>query len=117
MNSPILSIILLIASLFIASSIQSDIPKCIQSKINDISAQSVWNPPARISKYFYGNQITYLFSANCCDQFNSLYDESCNHICAPSGGFTGRGDMKCTDFNENAKFMGQVWVDSRPRNQ
>ncbi len=59
----------------------------------------------------------YLFSSNCCDQFNTLYDESCNRICAPSGGFTGRGDGRCRDFNQVAKYLGKVWLDQRSGKQ
>lgn len=117
MNSSILSIVLLVASLLISSSMQAGIPECIQHRINDIAGEPVWNPPASISKYIYHGKTTYLFSSNCCDQFNSLYDESCNHICAPSGGFTGRGDGKCLDFDTEGKFLGRVWVDSRSRGQ
>jgi hypothetical protein len=89
------------------------IPSCIQKKIDEIKAQPKWNPPAEINEYIYQDKHVYLFSSNCCDQYNMLYDENCNPICAPSGGFTGRGDGKCTDFNEKAKKLRLVWKDER----
>jgi len=113
MKSSIISVLLLIVSVLIMPSIQNDIPECIQKKIDNILTEPVWNPPATISKYLYYDQTVYLFSSNCCDQFNNIYDESCNYICAPSGGFTGRGDGRCTDFNQIAKLLEQVWVDVR----
>jgi hypothetical protein len=91
----------------------STIPPCIQDKINQIKAQQKWNPPAQVYEYNYNNKTVYLFSSDCCDQYNSLIDADCNYICAPSGGITGSGDMKCTDFNENAKQVKLVWKDER----
>jgi hypothetical protein len=38
-----------------------------------------------------------------------LFDADCNYICASSGGLAGTGDMKCTDFKENAKHPKLVW--------
>lgn len=40
-------------------------------------------------------QIVYLHMALCCDQFNKAYDADGRYLCAPSGGFTGRGDGRC----------------------
>lgn len=89
------------------------IPSCIQQKIDTIKAQAKWNPPAQVNEYVYKGQHVFLFSSNCCDQFNVVYDGNCNYIGAPSGGFTGKGDGKCADFNETAKYIRLVWKDSR----
>lgn len=43
----------------------------------------------------YAGGTAYLFVAPCCDQFNVLYDATGQRLCAPSGGFTGRGDGRC----------------------
>lgn len=40
-------------------------------------------------------QIVYLHMALCCDQFDKAYDANGRYLCAPSGGFTGRGDGRC----------------------
>ncbi|MEJ0103014.1 MAG: hypothetical protein WDO19_10840 [Bacteroidota bacterium] len=89
------------------------IPACIRKKIDDIKAEAKWNPPAEVNEYMYNGQHVFLFSSNCCDQYIMLYDGSCNYICAPSGGFTGKGDGKCADFNEKAKHLKLVWKDTR----
>lgn len=113
MKTVMISVILLIVCVLITSSIQTHIPECIQEKIDAISAGSVWSPPASISRYLYRDQTMYLFSSRCCDQHNNLYNESCNRICAPSGGFSGLGDGRCTDFYLKAEYKEKVWTDIR----
>ena len=89
------------------------IPSCIQQKIDSIKAQPKWNPPATVYEYLYKGKTVYGFSADCCDQYTTVYDENCNYICAPSGGFTGKGDGKCSDFAQEAKEVKLVWKDDR----
>jgi hypothetical protein len=89
------------------------IPSCLQLKIDSIKNQTRWNPPAQVDEYIYNGEHVFLFTADCCDQFNMLYDGQCNKICAPSGGFTGRGDMKCSDFDKTAQHVRLVWKDPR----
>lgn len=92
---------------------QRAIPSCIEQKIEAIKAEPTWNPPAEVNEYEYNGKRVYLFSSNCCDQFNMLYDQDCNALCAPSGGYTGRGDGKCSDFQQTAKHVRLVWKDER----
>lgn len=75
----------------------------------------VFNPPAEINEFEYDGRKVYLVSADCCDMFNSVYDDQCNYVCAPSGGFTGKGDRKCIDFNQQAKHLRLIWKDDRTR--
>lgn len=89
------------------------IPTCIQQKIDQIKKQPKWNPPAEVHEYNYKGKRVFYFSSNCCDQYNVVYDENCNYVCAPSGGYTGKGDGKCADFKENAKEVRLVWKDER----
>ena len=103
----IASLIVLIHSAFAAPTI---IPKCIQKMIDTNLAEPVWTSATEITKYFYRNKTVYLSISSCCDQLNPLYDESCNYICAPSGGFSGRGNEQCTDFIETAVLLGSVWT-------
>src|SRR4051794_17939573 len=74
-----------------------DLPPCILKKIDSIKKEPVWNPPAEIHEYKIENKLFYAISADCCDRFSTVVDASCNYVCAPSGGFTGRGDGKCPD--------------------
>jgi hypothetical protein len=89
-------------------------PACIQQRIDQIKSQPRWNPPAEVIEYIYQGKRVFLFSSPCCDQFNTVYDENCKAVCAPSGGYSGKGDGKCPDFNANAKLVRQIWKDERP---
>ena len=83
------------------------------AKIDSIKKQPRWSIPAEVNAYEWKGKTVYLFNADCCDQFITLYDESCKYICAPSGGITGKGDRKCVDFEKEAKFIKLVWKDNR----
>jgi hypothetical protein len=90
-----------------------NIPSCIQQKIEEIKKQPKWNPPAEVYEYRYNGMRVFYFTSNCCDQYNAVYDENCNYLCAPSGGITGKGDGKCNDFIEKAEKLRLVWKDNR----
>lgn len=85
------------------------IPACLQEQINEIEKKTFPNPPVQIDEYEYQGKKVFLFTADCCDQYNTLYNSDCKSICAPSGGFTGRGDGKCSDFDSTAKHVKLVW--------
>ena len=89
------------------------IPACIQARIDSIKKLPRFNPPAEVTEYNYYEKRVFLFSADCCDMYNSVYDENCQYICAPSGGITGQGDMKCKDFSKNANLVKVIWKDER----
>jgi hypothetical protein len=91
----------------------STIPACIQQKIDSIKKEEKWNPPAQVDEYEYRGRKVYLVSAPCCDFYTTAIDANCNYVCAPSGGITGKGDRKCIDFNEKAKFIRAIWKDER----
>ena len=88
-------------------------PVCIQQKIEEIKTGPKWNPAADINEDRYHGQSVFLITANCCDQYMMLYDGSCVPICAPAGGFAGKGDGKCPDFYNEAVHLKLVWKDSR----
>jgi hypothetical protein len=89
------------------------IPSCIQVKIDSIKKLPKWNPPAEVHQYSFRGKTVYLFSSDCCDFFNPLFDSVCNYICSPHGGITGKGDMQCPDFEKEARKIGVVWKDER----
>jgi len=72
-------------------------PDCLNSKISEHDAIEVW-------KWESAQETFYLFGMGCCDQFNLLYDEECNLICAPSGGFSGSGDGLCSESLLSTEF-------------
>jgi len=85
------------------------IPPCLRKMITDLTKENPSDLPLKIDEYLYNGKTVYAFNAPCCDQFNMLYDDSCHAICAPSGGFTGKGDGKCPDFSKTATFIKLVW--------
>lgn len=89
------------------------IPSCIQGKIDAIQHLPKFNPPATVYRYVYGDKYVYLFSSDCCDQYNYLYDKDCNVICAPMGGITGKGDGRCPNFKDMATDETLIWKDPR----
>ena len=108
---------LLICSSFIACNKQSRtgsfVPSCILSKIDELKSKPKQNPPAEVYEYSYQNKKAYYFTADCCDQFNLLYDANCKVICAPHGGISAKGDGNCSDFNESGKDAVLIWKDMR----
>lgn len=88
-------------------------PACVQKKIEEIKKQPVWDPPAEVNEYSYNGKQVFLFTSDCCDQYNMLFDGSCNYICAPSGGMEGTGDGKCDEFDKKATFVKLIWKDPR----
>jgi hypothetical protein len=92
---------------------REDIPSCIEKWIEKVRSEQRWNPPAEVHEYIYNGKIVYLLSSDCCDQYYTLVDGSCNYICAPSGGIAGKGDNKCEGFYKNARHVRLVWKDDR----
>jgi len=88
------------------------LPTCIESKIETLKNQSLQNPPSQVWQWDANGNTYYYFNAPCCDQFSTLYNERCEIICAPDGGFTGKGNGKCPDFGTDVK-RTLIWEDQR----
>lgn len=85
------------------------IPVCVQRLIDAGKKEDPPTSPVQVDEYLYKGQKVYLLTAQCCDFYNEVYDTSCVKICAPTGGFTGKGDGKCPDFSEEAKLIKTIW--------
>lgn len=96
---------------------KDSIPACVRKLIDDAGKEIPPNLPVQVDEYIYTGKKVFLFTAQCCDQFDVVYDESCKRICAPSGGITGKGDMTCNDFSEKAKFVKNVWKNPAIKSQ
>lgn len=90
-----------------------NIPTCITEIVKNFQAEAITNPPRKILKYQYQSKVVYYVPAICCDQFSDLYDENCKLLGHPNGGYTGSGDGKFTDFQNEAIFKETVWEDKR----
>ena len=87
----------------------SDLPSCVENWIDSVKNDEALNAPVEVNEYRYQGKKVYLLTADCCDQYNKLYDADCNYICSPTGGIAGQGDGKCTDFLQKAEHIRLVW--------
>lgn len=94
------------------SNLNIDAPNCIQNEIKKIKNEEVRNPPAQVWKWEVDGQTYYYITSDCCDQYNNLYNNNCDVICAPDGGITGLGDQNCPDFTEPIE-KTLIWKDNR----
>ena len=88
------------------------VPNCVETKIKKIKKEKVYNPPAQVWKWEVDGNEYYMFTSDCCDQFDYLYDDNCDKVCAPSGGITGAGDGNCPEWT-GAITKTLVWEDER----
>lgn len=108
---PMVLLCLLLSSCHLGDDLKG-LPECFMEKIIEIRQGHLWNPPAEIWKWQWADQTGYYLTADCCDQFNLLYDDKCRIICAPDGGWAGGGDGHCPAF-EPSLSRTLLWRDSR----
>lgn len=89
------------------------IPGCVQSAVDSALAQPKGTLYLQVDAYKYQDKTVYLFYAGCCDRFNPLKDPNCNYLFAPSGGFTGMGDLSHPNFFGEAVKLSTIWKDPR----
>lgn len=88
---------------------EAAIPTCIKNKIDSFKMKEAHEKPQRVIEYTYKGKKVYYVVMPCCDFFNEVYDDKCNFLGAPDGGFTGKGDGKIPDFFTEAKNEKLVW--------
>jgi hypothetical protein len=93
--------------------VTDNVPLCIVDKILEIRLAPVWNPPAEIWSYRYKGETVYYIPDRAYDIPSILMDEHCRVICNPSGGYTGKGDGRCTDFFDKRTDEKLIWKDER----
>lgn len=109
----LIAIYLLFAFVSCKKNANSSLPSCIQKKINTLKILPKQTPTASITQYTYlGNKVYYM-PASCCDQYNPVYDENCNYLGAPDGGFIGNGDGRLPGFFAAATNPVLIWKDPR----
>lgn len=110
-------LVFLVGILFLAGCLPrlSSNPKWVDQLISTFKTETVGNPPQFIWRYDYKGQEVYFIPAQCCDQYSQLYNASGSLMCAPDGGFTGRGDGRCPDFFTLRTDETLIWQDTRKR--
>jgi hypothetical protein len=97
----------------VTPTVGDDTPAWVTAMIASFQSQPVGNPPQSIYRYTYDGRTVYYVPPTCCDQLSTLYDVDGNVICAPDGGFSGKGDGRCPDFLEQATDKVLIWEDLR----
>jgi len=92
--------------------LETKLPKCISDKIENLKEIPAQNPRAEVWQWKVDGKTYYYITSDCCDQFNYLYDNQCNVVCAPDGGITGAGDGACPKFTGTIEYT-LVWKDPR----
>jgi hypothetical protein len=82
---------------------------CLRRMIDSAANEMPPTIPVQIDEYLHAGKTVYYVTADCCDFYNVVYDTDCKYICAPGGGFTGRGDGKCPDFFKEATLVRTIW--------
>jgi hypothetical protein len=93
--------------------VKDSVPVCIRALIKKLEAEPVTNPPSKIYSYTFEGKTVYYVFAVCCDNFSDLYNDSCKIIAHPDGGFTGKGDRKAPNFQEEKTNEKLIWADPR----
>ena len=84
-------------------------PTCLKNKIDSFKLKEAHEKPQRVIEYVYKGRKVYYVVMPCCDFYNEVYDDKCNFLGAPDGGFTGKGDGKIPDFFTEVKSEKLVW--------
>jgi hypothetical protein len=85
----------------------------LKNLIQLLKNEKATNPPAKIYRYFYKDQVVYYVTSRCCDRPGELYNIDGNKICEPDGGITGKGDGRCTTFFDERSDETLIWEDKR----
>ncbi|MEO6812447.1 MAG: hypothetical protein ABI172_00850 [Ginsengibacter sp.] len=66
----------------------SELPGCLTTKIENISAKTSEGTPQSVTRYQYKGQFVYYMVSACCDKYNIVFDSYCNILGFPDGGYT-----------------------------
>ena len=89
--------------------VSTQLPTCIKNKIDSFKLKEPHERPQRVIEYMYKGKKVYYIAMPCCDFFNEVYDDKCNLLGVPDGGFSGQGDGKLPDFFKEATAEKLVW--------
>jgi hypothetical protein len=84
------------------------LPMCVEKQLTKQDA--VRKPPVEVWRWNVDDKTYYYFRSECCDQYNYLFDDNCEIVCAPDGGFSGKGDGTCPQFEGQIE-KSLIWKD------
>jgi len=89
------------------------LPVWLQERVASYATSALGSVPDEVWQFEYRGKTVYYIPAPCCDQFDSLFAADGTYLCAPSGGYSGYGDQRCSDALLKPKEMTRVWQDYR----
>ena len=96
----------------------AQLPPWLQAHLARVNADERHPSVIAVREWPYQGRTVYEIQAGCCDRFNELYDAQGTYLCAPSGGYTGRGDGKCPDAVAARETAGdqvrKLWYHAAP---
>jgi hypothetical protein len=110
-------LVLVLSMLTVGCSLSNvlDNPPWVWKLIVQYQLRPVGNPPQSIWQYEFQGKTVYYIPPQCCDMYGYLYDAEGTYICAPDGGFDGKGDGQCPNFFSERMGERLVWKDLRDR--
>jgi hypothetical protein len=96
-----------------AKTAEPEIPAWLKESISAFEKEKPANPPVKIYRYQYKEQLVYFIPGRCCDIPGAVYNVEGQQLCQPDGGITGRGDGKCADFFDSRTNEKLIWEDLR----
>ena len=97
--------LLLVALIASAGACKEPVPEFVRELAVSHPASEV----RAIWRFRANGETVYYAQSECCDMYNTLYDQDGTVICSPDGGFAGGGDGKCPDFFKKAKRGVLIW--------
>src|SRR5688500_15649158 len=66
-----------------------------EPRLSEMFERSLAARADSLVRHLISDRVYYYAVSGCCDQLNPLFDAEGKYVCAPDGGFTGRGDGQC----------------------
>jgi hypothetical protein len=108
---PIQIISLALMAILITNCDRSDnyhgVPACVEK---ELTKKDSIRKPAEVWRWDVDDKTYYYFRSECCDQYNYLFNDNCEMVCAPDGGFSGKGDGTCPQFEGQIE-KTLIWKD------
>lgn len=107
---PVITALLVASGLMVNSCKKAYAPDDISDEIYHLVLEL---NPTSVDEYLYNSEKVYHFDTwSGPDDFTCLYSID-GKLMAYFGGFTGKGDGRCSDFFETAVFIRTVYADNR----
>jgi hypothetical protein len=88
-------LLVLVAAALSACAAPREQPASKDSGLAEVFERSLARRAAPVLRHLIDGRVYYYAVSPCCDIYNPLYDELGKYVCAPDGGFSGRGDERC----------------------